>query len=479
MWSKYVTRRLAVQVAQAWNFGWGKAMKKVYGVSLENTLTFRDSNKTDYYVDKKQHEKYVVGLYKLLQDEKFVKNFHGEARIKLEGILRDIRKKFKRNLAELSNSELLEIYINFVLPKVGQFYVRMWTVFNIAEPLAVVLKKELGKSLKDNKVDGCLLKLSSQLAPNDVLRERIDFLKIANVKDELNKEAFLNRIKKHTKKYQHIPMFDFDHEPYTISYFLQELKDVKNSSKELIKLKGLFVKNRKDFGKITKEIKPNKRLKSLLQFLKENVFLRDYRDMIRQKLNLELREFYSEIGKRLGLEVKEAAVLTNDEIIRYLKNNKKFPRGEIKKREKNYLLIQKGNEVKIYSGDQAANKFKKELGFGKSKRIKEIKGVIACQGFAKGRVKIIYTNKDLGKVKEGDIIVATMTRQDFVPAMRKAKAIVTDEGGIICHAAVIARELGIPCIVGTKVATEILRDGDLVEVDANNGIVRVLKRNRQ
>ena len=75
-------------------------------------------------------------------------------------------------------------------------------------------------------------------------------------------------------------------------------------------------------------------------------------------------------------------------------------------------------------------------------------------------------------------MVAAVTRQDFVPAMRKTKAIVTDEGGIICHTAIISRELGIPCIVGTKVATEILRDGDLIEVDANKGIVRVLKKNR-
>jgi len=466
-------------VAQAWNFGWGKAMKKVYGVSLENTLIFRDSNKTEYYVDKKQYENYEEGLYRLLRNEKFVKNFHKEARSKLEGILEDIEKKFNRNLSELSDAELLKIYVNFLLPNVEQFYARMWTVFNIAEPLAVIFKKESGRPLGDkSKTDEYLLKLSSQLTPNNVLEERIDILELARAKNKLSKREFLERIKRHTKKYQHIPMFDFDHEPYTASHFLQELKDIKNPDKELGKLKRLFLKNRKNFKKITREIKPDKKLKNLLQFLKENVFLRDYRDMIRQKLNLELREFYSEAGKRLGLGVKEAAVLTNDEIIGYLKSHKKFPRGETKKREKNYLLIQKGNKVKIYSGSQAASKFKNELDFSRARRSKEIKGVIACQGFARGRVKVVYTNKDLDKVKRGDIMVAAVTRQDFVPAMRKTKAIVTDEGGIICHTAIISRELGIPCIVGTKVATEILRDGDLIEVDANKGIVRVLKKNR-
>ena len=69
-----------------------------------------------------------------------------------------------------------------------------------------------------------------------------------------------------------------------------------------------------------------------------------------------------------------------------------------------------------------------------------------------------------------------MTRPAFLPLMRMAVAIVTDEGGLTCHAAIIARELHIPCIVGTKVATQVLKDGDMVEVDAEKGSVRILRR---
>jgi len=75
-----------------------------------------------------------------------------------------------------------------------------------------------------------------------------------------------------------------------------------------------------------------------------------------------------------------------------------------------------------------------------------------------------------------DIIVAVMTRPDYVPAMKKAAAIITDEGGITCHAAIISRELKKPCVIGTKIATQVLNDGDLVEVDADEGVVRVLER---
>lgn len=69
-----------------------------------------------------------------------------------------------------------------------------------------------------------------------------------------------------------------------------------------------------------------------------------------------------------------------------------------------------------------------------------------------------------------------MTSVDFVPIMKRASAFVTDEGGITSHASIVSREMNKPCIIGTKIATQVLKDGDLVEVDANNGVVKILKR---
>ena len=80
-------------------------------------------------------------------------------------------------------------------------------------------------------------------------------------------------------------------------------------------------------------------------------------------------------------------------------------------------------------------------------------------------------------MKQGEILVAPMTSPDYITALRKAAAVITDEGGITSHAAIVSRELGIPGIVGTKIATQVLKDGDLVEVDAERGIVRIIKRN--
>ena len=105
-----------------------------------------------------------------------------------------------------------------------------------------------------------------------------------------------------------------------------------------------------------------------------------------------------------------------------------------------------------------------------------IKGSSANKGVVGGIVKIILSSKDFHKLSVGEILVTTMTSVDFVPVMARAAAFVTNEGGITSHASIVAREMGKPCIIGTKNATQILKDGDLVEVDANNGVIKIIEK---
>lgn len=105
----------------------------------------------------------------------------------------------------------------------------------------------------------------------------------------------------------------------------------------------------------------------------------------------------------------------------------------------------------------------------------EVTGKTACPGKVTGIVRVILDPKKFNDFNEGDILVTSMTRPDFVFLMKKAGAVVTDAGGILSHAAIVSRELNIPCIIGTEVATTVLKDGDLVEVDADKGVVRIIK----
>ncbi len=102
------------------------------------------------------------------------------------------------------------------------------------------------------------------------------------------------------------------------------------------------------------------------------------------------------------------------------------------------------------------------------------RGTPASTGIVRGRACVVLSRKDFRRFRAGDILISEMTRPDYLPFMRKAGGIVTDEGGLMSHAAIVARELHKPCVVGTKNATSTLQDGDRVEVDAEKGIVRKL-----
>lgn len=103
-----------------------------------------------------------------------------------------------------------------------------------------------------------------------------------------------------------------------------------------------------------------------------------------------------------------------------------------------------------------------------------LKGIAASQGQAEGVVKIVWTIKDNAKFNEGDVLVTKMTEPSMVPVMIKAAAIITDIGGLTSHAAIVSREMGTPCVVATKDATTVLKDGQKVRVDGTKGEVYLI-----
>ncbi|MCL5009554.1 MAG: phosphoenolpyruvate synthase [Candidatus Parvarchaeota archaeon] len=141
-------------------------------------------------------------------------------------------------------------------------------------------------------------------------------------------------------------------------------------------------------------------------------------------------------------------------------------------RDHKLFIVQARSET-VWSNkkNQIAQKEKKDLN---SMEI-IVKGLSASPGTASGIAHILNSEKEIDSFKEGEILITKMTAPDWVPAMKKAKAIVTNEGGMTCHAAIVSREMGVPCIVGTgsisRNATEVIKDGAIITVDATNGIV--------
>ncbi|MBR9705721.1 hypothetical protein GOV14_01680 [Candidatus Pacearchaeota archaeon] len=167
--------------------------------------------------------------------------------------------------------------------------------------------------------------------------------------------------------------------------------------------------------------------------------------------------------------------LSNDELLNYLVNNEKPDISKLEKRKEGVLLSNAGITI---IDNRPLPKVFESIGYKyvveKHEDVKELKGVVACKGSAKGKIRVLYKKNDISSLKNGEILVTAMTTPEFLPAMKKAVAFITDEGGITCHAAIVAREMNKPCIIGTKIATKVLKDGDKVEVDANNGIIKII-----
>lgn len=175
-------------------------------------------------------------------------------------------------------------------------------------------------------------------------------------------------------------------------------------------------------------------------------------------------------------EYKEVVKVIAPEEIFKLKRKKlaKKEISDIKKRFNGYFIFKN----KLYLANklnEILSKNNAQIEKIENKELTELKGVPASRGYAKGKVRLVLYKEQIPELNKGEILVTEMTSPDFVPAMKKAGAIITDEGGVTCHAAIVSRELNKPCVIGTKIATHVLKDGMLVEVNANQGIIKILK----
>ena len=205
-------------------------------------------------------------------------------------------------------------------------------------------------------------------------------------------------------------------------------------------------------------------LYSLMESKLERVDAHSQTYFLADKINLQ-------IAKRLGLSINQVRMVMPRDIPKMFKN----PNPDVLNREYDYVLywFEKLKGVKKLVGAAVRKQFDyvaKRL--PKVAKVDSLEGELAFPGKVRGKVRLILDIKDAAKFQFGEILVTRITDPSFVAIMKKAKAIVTDIGGITSHAAIVARELGIPCVIGTKVATRVLKDGDRVEVDAEKGIVR-------
>ncbi len=176
----------------------------------------------------------------------------------------------------------------------------------------------------------------------------------------------------------------------------------------------------------------------------------------------------SEMARRLGLSIRQVRMLTPDETHDALVDGK-LP--DLALRGKFCVYEHEHGDVRVLNETQA-RAVDARVPRTDVAALGALEGQCACPGQARGSAVIVNTEKDVHKLQDGDVLFSYATAPELMAAIRKASAIVTDRGGVTCHAAIVSRELGIPCLIGTKVGTQWIRDGETVHVDATAGFVR-------
>jgi len=451
-WRRAWCREYSVQYCEIALHALGKKVKHILPFYMEKQMIIPDNKHECMYYEKTEEKNFTEIIIKHFCENKqkfdlFVKLFY------------ELGKDYV-SIAKKINSMDLETLNNIKLKKLYLDYQKKAFDYGCVLSVTFLLNEywtEYGNRILKTADDRVKEALFKPVKKSTVLIMQEKASKIKGNDEE---------IEKFWKEYKWLPCLDLQNKPWS-------LKDIKDYIDNLRLGKPY---EELSFKKAVEKAELNREAIEKFQMIKELAYIKDVRDDFRRQGVFFIQKLFTEFGKRMDLELKEVAYLTEKEIIKFLEGEK-IDLNKAKKKQEGFMMYIKDDE--IICVDHNINDEIKKLGFTEEEeKITEIKGMPACKGKARGIVKIVRTVHDILKIKKGDILVAVTTHPDYVPAMQKAAAIVTDEGGMLSHAAIVSRELGIPCIVGTKKATKVLQHGTEVEVDAEKGIVKILKNSK-
>lgn len=270
------------------------------------------------------------------------------------------------------------------------------------------------------------------------------------------------QIDTHLERYAWLGNNFLNYSPYTKQEILKRLNAAREDyERQLNRILEERERLEKAAQSVLKQI--NSEQRKLIRLYQDLLFLRTARANAVARSATLTHPLFSSVAKKIGFTREEILRLSFKEIEAMHAGKQKF---DVVEREEYYAVILDGKlDVVWGSWGKRAEKVD---------GVTEIVGNVASRGIARGKVRIVHNLSDLSKVERGDVLVAPYTNPNMVPAMERASAFVTDIGGLTSHAAIVSREMGKPCIIGTKIATQVLKDGDRVEVDAEKGLVRVL-----
>ncbi|TRZ54346.1 hypothetical protein D4Q76_02530 [archaeon] len=435
-----------------------------------------------FYFGEKDSDDFARHLLSLLlKDPEFGKKINKNIRIysaRLKEFCAEIDKDF---LINLSNAKLGKLYISL-----DELHTELYTwgwlpnaVDMFHANFTNYLKDFLSKKIESGNVNQALVALTASPKKSVLQEDHESLLNVIKLKQANVPAAKFNKaLEGHQNRYFYLKHLWLGKEGvYDKKYYLREINKFIRS--------GENAKTRlyKESAALFETLEKRRALIKNLRLKKKEIDLFDvYADFAVTKLFRRAAQIYwaykmdfifEEIAKRLKIPIIMVRFMFPNEIKQCLENGvlDRKSRSELSARSKYCLYYaEKGCDLVLFGKE--ADQIEKKIAIAPTEDIRELEGQVACLGKAKGYAKIINSVAEMKKMRKGDILFSIATNPDIVQVMKLAAAIVTDQGGITSHAAIVSRELGTPCVIGTKIGTKVFKDGDLVEVDANKGVVR-------
>jgi phosphoenolpyruvate synthase/pyruvate phosphate dikinase len=348
-------------------------------------------------------------------------------------------------------------------------------VANYAAP--VYLRKRLKSYVSEKYLADALQILLTPEKPSYNQQSELELFRV--VLKSRNQKQLRQNLEKFATRWYWIENSYFISKVLGAGHFYKTVKsfDKRQITAKISEIKKIFVANKRTRRETAKKFGLPKQIQKEARLLAHSIWWQDHRKAKVWWLNSIVDKGSKIAERRYKIRHDDLMYYQSSEWAELLAKGTRFPRKRLQERKVTCVFhtTPKGiyEEIRGSKAQHLIRTFSNRIQ-QQSGQTDTIAGIPVSKGSGKvrGRVRVLKSTRQAYLMKKGEILVAPMTSPDYVPVMKRAKAVVTDVGGLMSHAAVVSRELGIPCVAGTKTATKILKSGDLVEVDANSGTVR-------
>ncbi|MDO8483169.1 MAG: PEP-utilizing enzyme [bacterium] len=470
-WQFTYDRKMSYQRMKLFDHGYCQQLSDFFKVDINSEIFRVKNGNVSVYYELDDHKKAFSIIQERILDREslpLIKKIHKTIVDYYHDFIKEIKNK-PVDYSSYTNKALLDVYNDFCnLNK--KISLPTWLLYLYFEDvLTHSLKSLLAEKLGDSKAAEevvSTIAVPSKITPLDGYHK--DLYKVV-----LSSKAE-KALEKLSKKYESWGVYDVNYEVPHISFHRDKIKDtsVEEAGKCTAEIDKKYKEQSEALVRIKHEWRKDKYILALIDLYSFYAYFKDWKNYYREQSSYKMKILFGEIAKRLSLTPEQVSFLTEQETADALTGGEKVSSEEVNKRLTDSAFVFIQDELCIYTDSDNLNKIDECLAV---RKVSSIKGVGVYPGTVTGTVKIISSTADFGKVGEGDILVSSTTRPDYLPFMKKAAGFITNEGGMLSHAAILARELKKPCIIGTKIATQVLKDGDIVSVDAGTGIVTIIK----